>query len=52
MELRLLKVCVVVARWVKVTVAVGEETDGGVEQQKLTTDSEVVSLDQPGQVTG
>ncbi|KAF6739937.1 Zinc fingers and homeoboxes protein 2 [Oryzias melastigma] len=39
-------------KWVKVTVAVGEETDGGVEQQKLTTDSEVVSLDQPGQVTG
>lgn len=39
-------------RWVKVTVAVGEETDGGVERQRLATDSDVLTLEQPGRVTG
>lgn len=42
-------------RWVKVTVAVGEETEGGgggVEKQRTSTDTEVVTLEQPGRVTG
>ncbi|XP_011471621.1 zinc fingers and homeoboxes protein 2 [Oryzias latipes] len=39
-------------KWVKVTVAVGEETAGGVEQQKPATVTEAVALEQPGQVTG
>ncbi|XP_040900017.1 zinc fingers and homeoboxes protein 2a [Toxotes jaculatrix] len=39
-------------RWVKVTVAVGEETEGGVERQRLATDSDVMTLEQPGRVTG
>ncbi|XP_029958116.1 zinc fingers and homeoboxes protein 2a [Salarias fasciatus] len=39
-------------RWVKVTVAVGEEADGGVERQRLAADTEVVTLEQPGRVTG
>ncbi|CAN9514086.1 unnamed protein product [Ophioblennius macclurei] len=39
-------------RWVKVTVAVGEEKEGGVEKQRLATDTEVVTLEQPGRVTG
>ncbi|XP_034553412.1 zinc fingers and homeoboxes protein 2-like [Notolabrus celidotus] len=39
-------------RWVKVTVAVGEESDEGVEKQKLASDTDVLSLEQPGRVTG
>ncbi|XP_054478451.1 zinc fingers and homeoboxes protein 2a [Anoplopoma fimbria] len=39
-------------RWVQVTVAVGEEGEAGVERQRLATDSEVLSLEQPGRVTG
>ncbi|XP_029927327.1 zinc fingers and homeoboxes protein 2a [Myripristis murdjan] len=39
-------------RWVKVTVAVGEESDGGVERQKLASDSDVLALEHPGRVTG
>ncbi|GAA6224393.1 zinc fingers and homeoboxes protein 2 [Lates japonicus] len=39
-------------RWVKVTVAVGEETEGGVEKQRLATDPDVLTLEQPGRVTG
>nr|XP_043889973.1 zinc fingers and homeoboxes protein 2a [Solea senegalensis]XP_043889974.1 zinc fingers and homeoboxes protein 2a [Solea senegalensis] len=39
-------------RWVKVTVAVGEETEEGVEGRRLATDSDVKSLEQPGRVTG
>lgn len=39
-------------RWVKVTVAVGEESDGGVERQRLATDTDVLTLEQPGRVTG
>ncbi|XP_030013194.1 zinc fingers and homeoboxes protein 2a isoform X2 [Sphaeramia orbicularis] len=37
-------------RWVKVTVAVGEEPDG--ENQRLAADAEVLTLDQPERVTG
>ncbi|XP_068999431.1 zinc fingers and homeoboxes protein 2a [Embiotoca jacksoni] len=39
-------------RWVKVTVAVGEESEGGVERQTLATDTDVLTLEQPGRVTG
>ncbi|XP_074539576.1 zinc fingers and homeoboxes protein 2a [Halichoeres trimaculatus] len=39
-------------RWVKVTVAVGEESDEGVEKKKLATDTDVLSLEQPERVTG
>lgn len=39
-------------RWVKVTVAVGEENKEGAEKQKLATDTDVLSLEQPGRVTG
>ncbi|XP_071377029.1 zinc fingers and homeoboxes protein 2a [Centroberyx affinis] len=39
-------------RWVKVTVAVGEESDGGVERQKLASDTDVLALEHPGRVTG
>lgn len=38
-------------RWVQVTVAVGEESEAGVERQKLATDTEVLTLEQPGKVT-
>lgn len=40
------------ARWVKVTVAVGEESEAGVERPRLATDTEVLSLEQPGRVIG
>lgn len=47
------KLCVwFLARWVKVTVAVGEDNEAGVERQKLATDTEVLTLEQPGRVTG
>ncbi|KAM9851584.1 zinc fingers and homeoboxes protein 2a [Aulostomus maculatus] len=39
-------------RWVKVTVAVGEESEGGLERPKLATDPDVLTLEQPGRVTG
>ncbi|KAM9309087.1 zinc fingers and homeoboxes protein 2a isoform 1-T2 [Pholidichthys leucotaenia] len=39
-------------RWVKVTVAVEEESEGGIERQKLTTDTDILALEQPGRVTG
>ncbi|XP_051263563.1 zinc fingers and homeoboxes protein 2a [Dicentrarchus labrax] len=39
-------------RWVKVTVAVGEESEGGEERQRLATDTDVLTLEQPGRVTG
>ncbi|XP_028435596.1 zinc fingers and homeoboxes protein 2a [Perca flavescens] len=39
-------------RWVKVTVAVGEESEAGVERPRLATDTEVLSLEQPGRVIG
>lgn len=39
-------------RWVKVTVAVGEESEQGVERQRLATDTDVLTLEQPGRVTG
>ncbi|XP_033957528.1 zinc fingers and homeoboxes protein 2a [Pseudochaenichthys georgianus] len=39
-------------RWVKVTVAVGEESDAAVERPMLATDTEVLSMEQPGRVTG
>ncbi|XP_040020624.2 zinc fingers and homeoboxes protein 2a [Gasterosteus aculeatus] len=39
-------------RWLQVTVAVGEEGEAGGERPTLATDSEVLSLEQPGRVTG
>lgn len=39
-------------RWVKVTVAVGEESEAAVERQRLATDTDVLTLEQPGRVTG
>ncbi|KAM3613800.1 uncharacterized protein V6R79_005224 [Siganus canaliculatus] len=39
-------------RWVKVTVAVGEETDEAVDRPRLATDTDIVTLEQPGRVTG
>ncbi|XP_044062612.1 zinc fingers and homeoboxes protein 2a isoform X2 [Siniperca chuatsi] len=39
-------------RWVKVTVAVGEESEEGMERQRLATDTDVLTLEQPGRVTG
>ncbi|XP_038145446.1 zinc fingers and homeoboxes protein 2a isoform X2 [Cyprinodon tularosa] len=38
-------------RWVKVTVAAGEETEG-VDRQRLATDTGVLTMEQPGRVTG
>ncbi|XP_054637484.1 zinc fingers and homeoboxes protein 2-like [Dunckerocampus dactyliophorus] len=39
-------------RWVQVTVAVGEENEGGLQRQRLVTDADVLTLEQPGRVTG
>lgn len=39
-------------RWVKVTVAVGEESEEGLERQRLATETDVLTLEQPGRVTG
>ncbi|XP_028280589.1 zinc fingers and homeoboxes protein 2a isoform X2 [Parambassis ranga] len=39
-------------RWVKVTVAVGEESEAGVERQRLAGDTDVLTIEQPGRVTG
>ncbi|XP_057689982.1 zinc fingers and homeoboxes protein 2a [Corythoichthys intestinalis] len=39
-------------RWVQVTVAVGEEREGGLQRQKLAADADVLTLEQPGKVTG
>ncbi|KAM9353033.1 zinc fingers and homeoboxes protein 2a [Symphorus nematophorus] len=39
-------------RWVKVTVAVGEESEEAVERQRLATDTDVLTMEQPGRVTG
>ncbi|KAG7229364.1 hypothetical protein INR49_012881 [Caranx melampygus] len=39
-------------RWVKVSVAMEEETEEGIERQKLASDSDVLTLEQPGRVTG
>ncbi|XP_061772315.1 zinc fingers and homeoboxes protein 2a [Nerophis ophidion] len=39
-------------RWVQVTVAVGEENEGGLQRQRLATDADILSLEQPGRVTG
>ncbi|KAM7420305.1 hypothetical protein PAMA_014831 [Pampus argenteus] len=39
-------------RWVKVTMAVGEESEGGLERQRLATETDVLTLEQPGRVTG
>ncbi|XP_032412675.1 zinc fingers and homeoboxes protein 2a [Xiphophorus hellerii] len=38
-------------RWVKVTVAAGDETEGA-ERQRLATDTGVMTMEQPGRVTG
>uniref|UniRef100_A0A3Q4MJE0 Zinc fingers and homeoboxes 2a n=1 Tax=Neolamprologus brichardi TaxID=32507 RepID=A0A3Q4MJE0_NEOBR len=40
------------ARWVKVTLAVGEDGEGGAERQRLATDTDILTLEQPGRVTG
>lgn len=40
------------ASWVKVTVAVGEENREALESQHLTTDNDILTLEQPGRVTG
>ncbi|XP_068426188.1 zinc fingers and homeoboxes protein 2a [Clinocottus analis] len=39
-------------RWVQVTVAVGEQGEAGMERPRLSTDGEVLSMEQPGRVTG
>ncbi|KAM4580165.1 zinc fingers and homeoboxes protein 2a isoform 1-T3 [Odontesthes bonariensis] len=39
-------------RWGKVTVAVAEETEAGVERQRLAMDTDILTLEQPGRVTG
>ncbi|XP_070821727.1 zinc fingers and homeoboxes protein 2a [Chaetodon trifascialis] len=39
-------------RWVKVTVAVGDEGEEAVERQRLATDADILTLEQPGRVTG
>ncbi|CAL8248438.1 unnamed protein product [Lota lota] len=39
-------------RWVKVMVAVGEESDSAVERPKLAADTEILPLEQPARVTG
>ncbi|XP_056141677.1 zinc fingers and homeoboxes protein 2a [Lampris incognitus] len=39
-------------RWVKVTVAVGKDSDGEVEKSTLASDTDVMALEQPGRVTG
>ncbi|XP_004566872.3 zinc fingers and homeoboxes protein 2a isoform X2 [Maylandia zebra] len=39
-------------RWVKVTLAVGEDGEGGAERQRLATDTDILTLEQPGRVTG
>lgn len=41
------------ARWVKVTVAVGEESEeAAAARPRLATDTDVLTLEQPGRVTG
>ncbi|XP_055770731.1 zinc fingers and homeoboxes protein 2-like [Salvelinus fontinalis] len=40
------------SRWVKVTMAVGDETKGALENQKMGSEPEVLMGDQPGRVTG
>uniref|UniRef100_A0A3Q3EMW1 Zinc fingers and homeoboxes 2a n=1 Tax=Labrus bergylta TaxID=56723 RepID=A0A3Q3EMW1_9LABR len=48
-----LNTCVCLSgRWVKVTVAVGKQSEDGEERQKLATDTDVLTLEQPGRVTG
>ncbi|XP_028326871.1 zinc fingers and homeoboxes protein 2a [Gouania willdenowi] len=39
-------------RWVKVTVAVGEESEKAAEKQRIATDTDVLSVEQSGRVTG
>ncbi|XP_061572319.1 zinc fingers and homeoboxes protein 2-like [Cololabis saira] len=39
-------------RWVKVTVDVGEESEEVADTPKLTTDTEVPTMEHPGRVTG
>ncbi|KAM9806394.1 zinc fingers and homeoboxes protein 2-like isoform 1-T2 [Syngnathus typhle] len=39
-------------RWVQVTVAVGEESEGGLQRQRLAADADVLTMEQPGRVTG
>jgi len=51
-SLRFLEGVCFVARWGKVTVAVAEETQAGVERQRLAMDTDILTLEQPGRVTG
>ncbi|XP_077431322.1 zinc fingers and homeoboxes protein 2a [Vanacampus margaritifer] len=39
-------------RWVQVTVAVGEESEGGLQRQRLAADADVLTMEQPGKITG
>ncbi|XP_061676467.1 zinc fingers and homeoboxes protein 2-like [Syngnathoides biaculeatus] len=39
-------------RWVQVTVAVGEDSETGLQRQRLAADADVLTLEQPGRVTG
>lgn len=39
-------------RWVKVTVAVGKESEDGAAGQRLATDTEVLTVEQTGRLTG
>ncbi|XP_061631527.1 zinc fingers and homeoboxes protein 2-like isoform X1 [Phyllopteryx taeniolatus] len=39
-------------RWVQVTVAVGEESEAGLQRPRLAADADVLTLEQPGRVTG
>lgn len=43
--------CFYLCRWVKVTVVAGEDSEGA-ERQRLATDPGVVTMEQPGRVTG
>lgn len=39
-------------RWVKVTVAVGKESEEAAAGQTLATDAEVLAVEQTGRLTG
>lgn len=40
------------ARWVKVTVAVGKESEEAAAAQRHSTDTEVLTMEQTGRLTG
>ncbi|XP_051920639.1 zinc fingers and homeoboxes protein 2-like [Hippocampus zosterae] len=39
-------------RWIQVTVAVDKESEGGLQRQRLAADTDVLTMEQPGRVTG